>query len=81
MTGGVTRTIEEYYRKMGINDDSMLNRMKKRNVRIQLCLKSIDLSLYTDTSEDPPDDVEYVRQALQSIYESNSLLNANSGKV
>ncbi|MBE7440635.1 MAG: hypothetical protein HS115_19485 [Spirochaetales bacterium] len=75
------KTIEGYYRKMGIQDDSMLNRMKKRNVRIQLCLKSIDLSLYSDSSDDHPEDVEKVRQALESIYESNALLGANSGKV
>lgn len=73
MIGGVQKTIEDYYRKMGIAEENMLNRMKKRNVRIQLCLKSIDLSLYSETSDDPPEAIEQVKSALQSIFETGGL--------
>lgn len=35
--------LDSIFKKIGIGENNLTNNMKKRNIRIQLCLKGIDL--------------------------------------
>jgi len=67
MTGEVHKLLEEFYVSVGIVEDNMLNRMKRRNVRIQLCLRSIDLGGVSEESVDAAETVGQVKEALKTL--------------
>ncbi len=67
MSGQVHQELQSYYRKLGIHEDTLINRLKQRNIRIQLCLNSVDLSRFSDQSDDAPDDVARIRQILENL--------------
>lgn len=35
--------LDDFFKKLGILENTLVNNMKKRNIRIQLCMKGIDL--------------------------------------
>lgn len=35
--------LDDFFKKVGIGENTLVNNMKKRNIRIQLCMKGVDL--------------------------------------
>lgn len=67
MAGEVHKVLREYYTRVGIIDDNLVNRLKQRNIRIQLCLSSVDLSRFSETSIDDPADVAHIKRVLSDL--------------
>lgn len=66
-------TLNEYldnlFQKIGIGEKNLTNNMKKRNIRIQLCLKGIDLDKigFTILNQD-------LQTKIDSVFKSLNLL-------
>jgi predicted SpoU family rRNA methylase len=43
MNQTVESYLEDFFKKAGIQENSLVNNMKKRNIRIQICMKGINL--------------------------------------
>ena len=67
MAGQVHRVLQDYYQRVGIDQDNLVNRLKQRNIRIQLCLNSVDLSRFNESSDDAPEDVAKVEDILSRL--------------
>lgn len=67
MVGGINKELESFYQRAGIAEDSLFNRMKQRNVRIQLCLNGINLENVSDSSDDSPEMIEKARTILDGL--------------
>lgn len=67
MIGGISRELESFYNAAGIADDNLLNRIKQRNVRIQLCLNGINLGDVSASSNDSDEAIQRVRSILANL--------------
>lgn len=59
--------INDYFKKVGIAESNLLNNMKKRNIRIQLCMKGIDVDKLGNISIEEKDTLQKVESILGSI--------------
>jgi hypothetical protein len=59
--------LNNFFKQNGFFEDNLLNNMKKRNIRIQLCMKGIDVENLANIETSDSEIMKKVNEVLQAI--------------
>jgi uncharacterized Fe-S cluster-containing radical SAM superfamily protein len=59
--------LNNFFKQNGFFEDNLLNNMKKRNIRIQLCMKGLDVENLANIETSDSEIMKKVNEVLQAI--------------
>jgi len=59
--------LNNFFKQNGFFEDNLLNNMKKRNIRIQLCMKGLDVENLANIETSDSEIMKKVNGVLQAI--------------
>jgi hypothetical protein len=59
--------LESYFTQLGLSEDNLTGKIKRRNIRIQLCMKGIDIDRLETASINDKEALDKVSNALKTL--------------
>ncbi len=67
MKGAIHKFLTEYFKSLGLSEETLSGKTKMRSIRIQISLKGINLSDYNSESIDDVSDLNKLKSILESL--------------
>lgn len=67
MKGAIHKFLLEYFKSLGLSEDTLSGKTKIRSIRIQISLKGINLADHGPDTMDNPSDLDKLKSVLASL--------------
>ena len=67
MKGAIHKFLLEYFKSLGLSEDTLSGKTKIRSIRIQISLKGVNLSDHGPESMDDPAEVDKLKSILANL--------------
>ncbi len=67
MKGAIHKFLSEYFKSVGLSEDTLSGKTKIRSIRIQISLKGINLANHGPDSIDDPSDLDKLKSILANL--------------
>lgn len=67
MRGAIYNYLNDYFKRLGLSEDTLAGKTKIRSIRIQVSLKGLNLANFSPESMDNANDLNKLKSILESL--------------